>query len=155
MQLRRRKSTGRDSSMEKVVSNEYPKISSEQNNINNKAGGEYSEFKRFIKSNKIPEYAREYIEYRIKELSNNYEENCVEIIIYKYILNLVGFISNYINNPTKDNLKIVDWYFIDLIINKDKIIVRGLFYELGFYIKDEIVSEGLLELESMINKMNE
>ena len=48
------------SSMEKVVSNEYPKISSEQNNINNKAGGEYSEFKRFIKSNKIPEYAREY-----------------------------------------------------------------------------------------------
>ena len=68
---------------------------------------------------------------------------------------MIGFISNYIDNSTEDNLKIVDWYFIDLIINKDKIIVRGLFYDLGFYIGDKIVTEGLLELESIINDMNE
>ena len=123
--------------------------------------------------NKIPEYAREYkkeylfiigldkelefyIQDKITKLRNNsYEENWGEIIIYEYILNLVGFINNYINNPSKDNLKIVDWYFIDLIINKDKIIVRGVFYDLGLYIKDDIVSEGLLEIESMINEMNE
>ena len=74
-----------------------------------------------------------------------------EINIYKYILNLIGFINNY---PTKDNLKIVDWYFIDLIINKDKIIVRGIFYDLGLFIEDEIVVNGLLELESIINEMN-
>ena len=118
-------------------------------------------FKNFIKSNKIPEYAREYqfirgyIQDRIKELNNNYEENWGEINIYKYILNLFGFINNYINYPTKDNLKIVDWYFIDLIMNKDKIIVRGVFYDLGLFIEDEIVVNGLLELESMINEMNE
>ena len=86
-----------------------------------------------------------------KIINKSYEE----IIIYNYILNLLSFISNYIDNATEKNLKIVDWYFIDLIINKDKIIVRGLFYDLGFYIKDEIVSEGLLELESIINEMNE
>ena len=109
-------------------------------------------FKNFIKSNKIPEYAREYqfirgyIQDRIKELNNNYEENWGEINIYKYILNLFGFI--------KDNLKIVDWYFIDLIISKDKIIVRWVFYDLGLYIEDEIVVNGLLELESIINEMN-
>ena len=118
----------------------------------------------FIKSNKIPEYAtnykreyqfiRGYIQDRIKELNNNYEENWGEINIYKYILNLFGFINNYINYPTKDNLKIVDWYFIDLIIIKDKIIVRGVFYDLGLYIEDEIVVNGLLELESIINEMN-
>ena len=77
-----------------------------------------------------------YIQDRIKELNNNYEENRGEINIYKYILNLLGFINNYWNNLTKDNLKIVDWYFIDLIINKNKIIVRGLFYELGLFIED-------------------
>ena len=117
-------------------------------------------FKNLIKSNKIPEYAMEYqfirgyIQDRIKELNNNYEENWGEINIYKYILNLFGFINNYINYPTKDNLKIVDWYFIDLIINKDKIIVRGIFYDLGLFIEDEIVVNGLLELESIINEMN-
>ena len=117
-------------------------------------------FKNFIKSNKILEYAREYqfirgyIQDRIKELNNNYEENWGEIYIYKYILNLFGFINNYINYPTKDNLKIVDWYFIDLIISKDKIIVRGVFYDLGLYIEDKIVVNGLLELESIINEMN-
>ena len=95
-----------------------------------------------------------YIQDRIKELNKSYEENWGEINIYKYILNLFGFINNYINYLTKDNLKIVDWYFIDLIINKDKIIVRGIFYDLGLYIEDEIVSNGLLELELMINEMN-
>ena len=88
---------------------------------------------------------------QIKIINKSFEE----IIIYNYILNLIGFISNYIDNSTEDNLKIVDWYFIDLIINKDKIIVRGLFYDLGFYIEDKIVTEGLLELESIINDMNE
>ena len=39
------------------------------------------------------------------------------------ILSLVNNIIEYFNNPTEDRLKIVDWYFIDLIINKDKIIV--------------------------------
>ena len=126
-----------------------------------------------LSNNKIPEFARDYkkeylyirglnkefkyyIQDKITKLRNNsYEENWGEINIYKYILNLVGFINNYINNPSKDNLKIVDWYFIDLIINKDKIIVRGVFYELGLYIEDDIVSKGLLELESLINEMNE
>ena len=88
---------------------------------------------------------------QIKIINKSFEE----IIIYNYILNLIGFISNYIDNSTEDNLKIVDWYFIDLIINKDKIIVRGLFYDLGFYIEDKIVTEGLLELESIINDMTE
>ena len=68
------------------------------------------------------------------------------------ILNLVNFIIEYFNNPTEDRLKIVDWYFIDLIINKDKIIVRGFFYELGLFLNDEILIEGILELESRINK---
>ena len=88
---------------------------------------------------------------QIKIINKSFEE----IIIYNYILNLLGFISNYIDNATEKNLKIVDWYFIDLIINKDKIIVRGLFYDLGVYIEDKIVTEGLLELESIINDMNE
>ena len=109
-------------------------------------------------NNKIPVYAREYM--IIKGLYNHIQIKIInkpfeEIIIYKYILNLLGFISNYIDNATEKNLKIVDWYFIDLIINKDKIIVRGLFYDLGFYIEDKIVTEGLLELESIINDMNE
>ena len=96
------------------------------------------------------------IQDKITKLRNNsYEENWGEIIIYEYIQNLVSLIYDYIKFPSKDNLKIVDWYFIDLIINKDKIIVRGLFYDLGLYIKDDIVSKELLELESMINEMNE
>ena len=109
------------------------------------------------RNNKIPEYARGYIIIKglkncikIKIINKSFEE----IIIYNYILNLLGFISNYIDNATEKNLKIVDWYFIDLIINKDKIIVRGFFYDLGFYIEDKIVTEGLLELESIINDMN-
>ena len=92
-----------------------------------------------------------YIQDRIKELNKSYEENWGEINIF----NLFGFINNYIDYPTKDNLKIVDWYFIDLIINKDKLMVRGVFYDLGLYIEDEIVVNGLLELELMINEMNE
>ena len=87
--------------------------------------------------------------------NKSYEENWGKIIIYEYILNLVNFIINYFNNPTEDRLKIVDWYFIDLIINKDKIIVREAFYEVGLFIEDKILSEGLLELESRINEMND
>ena len=97
-----------------------------------------------------------YIKDKIIKLKNkSYEENWGEIIIYKYILNLVDFINNYFNNPTKDRLKIIDWYFIDLIINKGKIIIRGIFYDLGLFIEDKILSEGLLELESRINEMND
>ena len=97
-----------------------------------------------------------YIEDTIMTLKNkSYEENWGKIIIYKMILNLVNFIIEYFNNPTKDRLKIVDWYFIDLIINKDKIIVRVFFYELGLFIEDKVLSEGLLELESRINEMND
>ena len=90
---------------------------------------------------------------RLKKKS--YSKNWDKIIIYEYILNLVNFIINYFNNPTKDRLKIIDWYFIDLIINKGKIIIRGIFYDLGLFIEDKILSEGLLELESRINEMND
>ena len=99
---------------------------------------------------------KKYVEDTIMILKNNsYEENWGKIIIYEMILNLVNFIIEYFNNPTEDRLKIVDWYFIDLIINKDKIIVRGFFYELGLFIEDKVISEGLLELESRINEMND
>ena len=99
---------------------------------------------------------KKYIEDTIMILKNNsHEENWGKIIIYEMILNLVNFIIEYFNNPTEDRLKIVDWYFIDLIINKDKIIVRGFFYELGLFIEDKLLSEGLLELESRINEMND
>ena len=112
--------------------------------------------KEYLYIRKLNNELKYYIQDKITKLRNNsYEENWGEINIYKYILNLVLFINNYLINPTKDNLKIVDWYFIDLIINKDKIIVRGVFYELGLYIEDDIVSKGLLELESFINEMNE
>ena len=138
-----------------------------------------SNYQNFIKNNNIiPDYAsdykneylfirgidnltltgnlRIYIEDTIMRLKNkSYKENWGKIIIYEYILNLVNFIINYFNNPTEDRLKIVDWYFIDLIINKDKIIIRGMFYELGLFIEDKILSEGLLELESGINEMND
>ena len=127
-----------------------------------------SNFKNCIKStnNKIPEYAREYkreyqfiiglklyIEDIIIRLKKSYEENWSKIIIYNLILNLLNFIKEYFDNPSEEILKIVDWYFIDLIINKDKIIVRGFFYELGFFIEDKIICDGLLELESLINKI--
>ena len=87
---------------------------------------------------------KEYIEYLIKMDKN---------IVYDYILSLVNFINKYFVNPSKDNLKIVDWYFIDLIINKDKIMIRGLFYELGLFIEDDILTEYILELESRINEI--
>ena len=137
-----------------------------------------SNYQNFIKNNNIiPDYASDYkneylfirgidnltltenlkiyIEDTIMRLKNkSYEENWGKIIIYKMILNLVNFIIEYFNNLTEYNLKIVDWYFIDLIINKDKIIVRGFFYELGLFLEDKVLSEGLLELESKINEMN-
>ena len=89
------------------------------------------------------------------KIKSNHEENRGKIIIYKMILNLVNNIIEYFNNPTEDRLKIVDWYFVDLIVNKDKIIVRGFFYELGLFLNDEILIEGILELESRINEMND
>ena len=114
-----------------------------------------------LTNNKIPEYAqnykKEYLEFidHIKDtiirLKKSQEENWGEILIYEYVLNLVNFINKYLNNPTEYLLRIVDWYFIDLIINKDKIIVRGAFYELGLHIEDKVVCDGLLELEEKIN----
>ena len=92
---------------------------------------------------------------RLKIQSNLHEENWGKIIIYKMILSLVNNIIRYFNNPTEDRLKIVDWYCIDLIINKDKIIVRGFLYELGLFLNDEILFEGILELELRINEMND
>ena len=89
---------------------------------------------------------REYIEGIIKKEKN---------IIYDYLLSLVSFAIKYFLNPTKDNLKIVDWYFIDLLIKKDKIIIRGMFYDLGLFIEDKVLVEGILELESRINEMND
>ena len=136
----------------------------------------FSNYQNFIKNNNIiPDYAIDYkneylfirgidktcenlkiyIEDTIMRLKNkSYVDNWGKIIIYELILNLVNFIIEYFNNPTEYNLKIVDWYFIDLIINKDKIIVRGFFYELGLFLEDKVLSEGLLELESKINEMN-
>ena len=67
--------------------------------------------------------------------NNSHEENWGKIIIYEMILNLVNFIIEYFNNPTEDRLKIVDWYFIDLIINKDKRIIRGFFMSLVYLLK--------------------
>ena len=92
---------------------------------------------------------------RLKMQSNPHEGNWSKIIIYEMILSLVNNIIKYFNNPTDDRLKIVDWYFVDLIINKDKIIVRGFFYELGLFLNDGILIEGILELESRINEMND
>ena len=115
-----------------------------------------SNYQNFIKNNNIiPDYAIDYkneylfirgidkicenlkiyIEDTIMRLKKSYEENWGKIIIYKMILNLVSFIIEYFNNPTEDRLKIVDWYFIDLIINKDKIIVWGFFISLVYLLK--------------------
>ena len=74
-------------------------------------------------------------------------------IVYDYLLSLVNFINKYFVNPSKCNLKIVDWYFIDLIINKDRIMIRGIFYELGLFIEDNVLTECFLELESRINEI--
>ena len=71
---------------------------------------------------------------RLKMQSNFHEENWGKIIIYEMILSLVSNIIEYFNNPTEDRLKIVDWYFIDLIINKDKIIVRVFFMSLVYFL---------------------
>ena len=126
------------------------------------------------KHSKIPEYAKDFkkewlyirginkecggddITYlvRLKEYIegiNKMEKN----IICDYLLCLVSFAIKYFLNPTKDNLKIVDWYFIDLMIKKDKIIVRGMFYDLGLFIEDQVLVEGILELESRINEMDD
>ena len=94
--------------------------------------GQTSNYQNFIKNNNIiPDYASEYkneylfiigidnltltgnlkiyIEDTIMKLKNkSYEENWGKIIIYEYILNLMNFIINYLNNPTEDRLKIVD-----------------------------------------------
>ena len=110
-----------------------------------------------LSKSKIPDYARDYrneylfirgidnltlarnlkiyIEEVIMKLKmqNNHEENWGKIIIYEMILSLVNYIIEYFNNPTVDRLKIVDWYFIDSIINKDKIIVRGFFMSLVYF----------------------
>ena len=129
---------------------------------------------------KIPDYARDYrneylfirgidnltlagnlkiyIEEAIMKLKIQkvvHDDNWGKIIIYEMILSLVNHIIEYFNNPTEYRLKIVDWYFVDLIRNKDKIIVRGFFYELGLFLNDEILIEGILELESRINEMND
>ena len=133
-----------------------------------------------LSKNKIPDYARDYrneylfirgidnltlagnvkiyievVIMRLKTQSKFLRENWGKIIIYEMILSLVNNIIKYFINPTEDRLKIVDWYFIDLIINKDKIVVRGFFYELGLFLNDEILIEGILELESRINEMND
>ena len=89
---------------------------------------------------------KEYIEDIIKMEKN---------IICDYLICLVSFAIKYFLNPTKDNLKIVDWYFIDLMIKKDKIIIRGMFYDLGLFIEDKVLVEGILELETRINEMND
>ena len=124
--------------------------------------------------NKIPQYAKEYrneylfvrgineacgdddITYSVK--LKEYIEGIIKTeknIIYDYLLSLVSFAIKYFLNPTKDNLKIVDWYFIDLMIKKDKIIIRGMFYDLGLFIEDQVLVEGILELESRINEMDD
>ena len=88
--IKKQKFPGR-SSMEKEDSHEFnkneeylyeyyyfaPEVYIDENNclIPNKISGAYSEFKSFIKSNKIPEYAREYKrEYQfIKGLNNEFK----------------------------------------------------------------------------------
>ena len=64
---------------------------------------------------------------RLKTQNKLINENWGKIIIYEMILCLINNIIKYFINSNEDNLKIVDWYFIDLIINKNKIVVRGFF----------------------------
>ena len=114
-----------------------------------------------LSKSKIPDYARDYrneylfirgidnstlagnlkiyievVIMRLKMQSNSpsHEENWGKIIIYEMIFSLVNYIIKYFNNPTEDDLKIIDWYFIDLIINKDKIIVRVFFMSLVYFL---------------------
>ena len=88
-----------------------------------------------LSKSKIPDYARDYrneylfirgidnltlagnlkiyievVIMRLKMQSNSpsHEENWGKIIIYEMILSLVNYIIKYFNNPTEDNLKIVD-----------------------------------------------
>ena len=114
-------------------------------------------FLRGINNLKLAENIKNYIEEVIMRLKIknkiHHEENWGKIIIYEMILNLANFIIEYFNDATEDRLKIVDWYFIDFIINKDKIIVRGFFYEHGLFLEDKVLSEGLLELESSLMKV--
>ena len=120
------------------------------------------------KNNKIPEYVSQFRKEwdRIKDYDNltlsvklkEYIEEVIKMeknIVYDYLLSHLNFINKYFVNPTRNNLNIVDWYFFDLIIKKDKIIFRGLFYELGLFIEDKILTEGFLELESRINEMSQ
>ena len=115
------------------------------------------------KNNKIPQYAKDYRNEYFDDITfsvklKEYIEGIIKMeknIIYDYLLSLVSFAIKYFLNPKKDNLKIVDWYFIDLMIKKDKIIVSGLFYDLGLFIEDQVLVEGILELESRINEMND
>ena len=72
--------------------------------------GTSSIYQNFIKQNKIPEYAMEnmiikklYNYIQIKIINKSFEE----IIIYNYILNLLGFISNYIDNATEKILRLL------------------------------------------------
>ena len=108
---------------------------------------------------KIPDYARDYrneylfirgidnltlagnlkiyIEEAIMKLKIQkvvHDDNWGKIIIYEMILSLVNHIIEYFKNPTEYRLKIVDWYFIDLIINKNKIIVWGFFMSLVYFL---------------------
>ena len=114
----------------------------------------------------IPEYARHFKKewFNIKDFDNltltikikEYIECLIysdKNVIYDYLISLVNFINKYFVSLSKDNLKIVDWYFIDLIINKDRIMIRGIFYELGLFIEDDILTDCFLELESRINEI--
>ena len=108
--------------------------------------------------NNIPYLIKDYDNITLSIKLKEYIEEIIKMeknIVYDYLLSLVNFIIKYFVKPTEDNLRIVDWYFIDLIIKKDKINIRGLFYELGLFIEDKIIVEGLLELESRINEMND
>ena len=115
--------------------------------MSNQANG-FQGSQPFIKNKEFQDL-NDYIKYieGIKKMEKN--------IICDYLLNLVNFTIKYFLNPTKDNLKIVDWYFIDLMIKKDKIIIRGVFYDLGLFIEDKVLVEGILELEERINEMND
>ena len=128
--------------------------------------GNFTESPNFNKNDKIPEYVGQFRKewMYIKDYDNltlsikikEYIECLIKMdknIVYDYLLSLVNFINKYFVNPSKGNLKIVDWYFIDLIINKDKIFIRGLFYELELFIEDNILTECFLELESRINEI--
>ena len=97
------------SSMEKEDSNEFnkneeylyeyyyfaPELYTDENNclIPNKISGAYSEFESFIKSNKIPEYAREYKREYLFLIGLNYEFRYFrykpeDVSVYEFFHNL-------------------------------------------------------------------